>query len=197
LCRCSSTRQRNNGKDYPEKPIHLRVFSANVAKRVKPFINRGMTRLVAIAFFIIVAAPLASAKSKRCTFRVHAQGNENDSSVFASPVTTPIAGKNIFIEKIPVISENDVSAFRPYTANNGSFGALLQLDDHGRLALDTVSIEHRGGTLLVFVNGRAITELFIDRRVSDGRIFIASGLTAGDVASMQKTWPQMDAKKRK
>jgi hypothetical protein len=175
----------------------VRVFSANVAKRVKPFINRGMTRLVAIAFFIIVAAPLASAKSKRCTFRVHAQGNENDSSVFASPVTTPIAGKNIFIEKIPVISENDVSAFRPYTANNGSFGALLQLDDHGRLALDTVSIEHRGGTLLVFVNGRAITELFIDRRVSDGRIFIASGLTAGDVASMQKTWPQMDAKKRK
>jgi hypothetical protein len=156
-----------------------------------------MTRLLAMALFMIVATPLASAKPKHCTLRVHAQGNENDGSVFASPVTTPISGKNIFIEKIPVISENDVSAFRAYTANNGSFGVLLQLDEHGGLALDTVSIEHRGGTLLVFVNGRAITELFIDRRVSDGRIFIASGLTAGDIASMQKTWPQIDAKKRK
>src|SRR5438045_7378712 len=130
-----------------------------------------MTRLRALVLIVMMAAPLASAKSKRCTLRVHAQGNQNDISVFASPVTTPIAGKNIFIEKIPVISENDVSAFRPYTANNGSFGALLQLDDHGQLALDTVSIEHRGGTLLVFVNGRAITELFIARRGTRGRLF--------------------------
>ena len=77
------------------------------------------------------------------------------------------------------------------------FGALLQLDEHGRLALDTLSVERRGGTLLVFINGRIITELFVDRRVSDGQLFIASGLTAADIASMQKTWRQIDAKKRK
>jgi hypothetical protein len=74
---------------------------------------------------------------------------------------------------------------------------LLQLDDHGRLALDTLSVERRGGTLLIFVNGRIITELLVDRRVSDGQIFIASGLTAADIASMQKTWRNIDAKKRK
>jgi hypothetical protein len=51
--------------------------------------------------------------------------------------------------------------------------------------------------LLVFINGRIITEFLVDRRVSDGQIFIASGLTAADIASMQKTWRQIDAKKRK
>jgi len=143
-----------------------------------------MTRVLATGLLLILATPFASAKSKHCTVRVHAQGNENDGSVFATPVTTPISGKNIFIEKIPAISEHDVSAFRSYAASDGSFGALLQLDDHGRLAL-------------VFINGRIITEFLVDRRVSDGQIFIASGLTAADIASMQKTWRQIDAKKRK
>jgi hypothetical protein len=156
-----------------------------------------MTRGLAIALFLILAASFASAKSKKCTVRVHAQGNENDGSVFASPVTTPISGKNIFIEKIPTISEHDVSAFRPYATSGGSFGVLLQLDEHGRLALDTLSVERRGSTVLVFINGRVVTELLIDRRVSDGQIFIASGLTAADIASMQKSWPEIGTKKRK
>jgi hypothetical protein len=155
-----------------------------------------MTRALAIGLLLILAAPLALAKSKKCTVRLHAQGNENDGAAFATPVTTPISGKNIFIEKIPAISEHDVSAYRPYAAN-GSFGVLLQLDEHGRLALDTLSVERRGSTALLFINGRIVTELFIDRRVSDGQIFIASGLTAGDIASMQKSWPEIGAKKRK
>lgn len=156
-----------------------------------------MARALAIGLLLILAAPLALAKSKKCTVRVHAQGNENDGSVFASPVTTPISGKNIFIEKIAAISEHDVSAYRPYAAANGSFGVLLQLDEHGRLALDTLSIEHRGSTVLVFINGRVVTELLIDRRVSDGQIFIPSGLTAADITSMRKSWPEIGAKKRK
>ena len=156
-----------------------------------------MTRAWAIALLLILAVSSVSAKSKKCSVRVHAQGNQNDGSVFASPVTAPISGKNIFIEKIPTISEHDVSAYRPYSARDGSFGVLLQLDEHGRLALDTLSVERRGSTVLVFINGRVVAELFIDRRVSDGQIFIASGLTAPDIASMQKTWPEIGAKKRK
>ena len=156
-----------------------------------------MTRALAIGLLLILAAPLASAKSKKCTVRLHVQGNENDGSVFTTPVTTPISGKNIFIEKIPTISEHDVSAYRPYAAANGTFGALLELDEHGKLALDTLSVERRGSTALVFIDGRIVTEFLIDRRVSDGQIFIASGLTAADVASMHKTWPEIGAKKRK
>jgi hypothetical protein len=145
----------------------------------------------------IFAMPLASAKSKHCTIRVHVQANAKDGSVFATPMTTPLTGKNIFIEKIPTISEQDVTAFRTYQGTGGSFGALLQLNDHGRLALETLSIERRGNTLLVLVNGRAVSEMVVDRRVSDGQIYIAAGLSAADIQSMEKDWPEIGAKKRR
>jgi hypothetical protein len=41
----------------------------------------------------------------------------------------------------------------------------------------------------VFINGRPITELQIDRRVSDGKIYIGSGLTANDLELLKKDWP--------
>ena len=87
-------------------------------------------------------------------------------------------------------------AFSPYTANDGTYGALLQLDDHGRVVLDTLSVERRGGFLFVFINGRFITELQIDKRVSDGRIYIPSGLTAADISLMKKDWRLVGQRKR-
>ena len=84
------------------------------------------------------------------------------------------SGKNIAIEKLARISEYDVMAFSPYRAPDGTFGALFQLDEHGQVVLDTLSVEHRGRLLFIFINGRMITELQIDKRVSDGKIYIPS-----------------------
>ena len=150
-----------------------------------------MKRIVASALVSIVALfgfTEAHAAKPRCTFRVHLGANQNDSSVFATPLRSDVTGKNIFIEKVPTISERDVAAFYPYFVPDGTYGVLFQLDDHGKLALDTLSIEHRGTTLYVFVNGRPVTELQVDRRVSDGRIYVASGITAADLELMKKTW---------
>jgi hypothetical protein len=146
---------------------------------------------------VLAAVPMAAAKSRHCTVRVHAQTDAHDGSVFATPVTTPLTGKNVFIEKIPTISERDIAAFREYPAGDGSFGVLFQLNDHGRLALETLSVEHRGTTLLVLINGRAITELMVDRRVTDGKLYIAAGLTAPDIEAMKKDWPEIGASKRR
>ncbi len=97
---------------------------------------------------------------------------------------------------MPRISELDVMGFYPYAAANGTYGALFQLDEHGRVALDALSIEGRGSFLFVFINGRLITELQIDKRVSDGKIYIASGLTAADIALMKKDWRLIGQRKR-
>ena len=40
-----------------------------------------------------------------------------------------------------------------------------------------------------FSKPRPITELRVDRRVSDGKIYIASGLTANDIELLKKDWP--------
>src|SRR5438093_10088252 len=142
-------------------------------------------------------APVAGvAKQSHCTLRVHAQANPRDTEVFATSVRTQVSGKEVAIEKMPWISERDVMAFSPYAARDGTFGALFQLDDHGRVVLDTLSVERRGGFLFVFINGRMITELQIDKRVSDGKIYIPSGLTAADVELMKKQWRLIGQRKR-
>ena len=87
-------------------------------------------------------------------------------------------------------------AFYPYPAANGTYGALFQLDEHGRVALDALSIERRGSLLFVFVNGRPITELEIDKRVSDGKIYIPSGLSSADIELMKKDWRKIGQRKR-
>src|SRR5213592_1756116 len=156
----------------------------------------GMKTLCAFAFCLIFAAAEGGAKQRHCTFRLHAQANPRDTEVFATSVRAQVSGKNVAIEKMPWISERDVIAFSPYPAQNGTYGALIQLDDHGRVVLDTLSVERRGGFLFVFINGRFITELQIDKRVSDGKIYIPVGLTAADIDLMKKDWRLIGQQKR-
>jgi len=155
-----------------------------------------MKAFCALWLWLFVALPIGFAKERHCIFRVHAQGNPQDTEVFSTAVRAKLSGKDVAIEKIPRISEQDVIAFYPYPAANGTYGALFQLDEHGRIALDTLSIERRGSYLFVFINGRPITELAIDKRVSDGKIYIASGLTAADIESMKKEWRLLGKTKR-
>jgi hypothetical protein len=140
------------------------------------------------ALCLVFALADGVAKSRHCTFRVHAQANPQDTEVFATSVPGQISGKSMAIQKMPWISEHDVIAFSPYPAQDGTYGALIQLDDHGRVVLDALSVERRGGFLFVFINGRLVVHLQIDKRVSDGKIYIPSGLAAADIDLMKKDW---------
>ena len=140
------------------------------------------------ALAALLAVPGAEAK-QHSTLRVHAEASANDGPVFSTQIRSRFSGKTVTIGKAPLISERDVTGLQVYRASDGSYGALFQLNDHGRLAVDSLSIERRGSFLFVFVNGRPITELQIDRRVSDGKIYIASGLTTNEIALLKKDWP--------
>src|SRR5690349_6283374 len=144
-----------------------------------------MRRLAAVVLLALLMPGIAEAKKPHCTLRAHAEENANDGEVFSTQMISPATRRPVVIEKIPTISERDVVAFKPYPAANGTFGVVFLLDDHGKLALDTLSIEHRGRFLYIFVNGRPLSELQIDRRVSDGKLYVASGLTSADIALMQ------------
>ena len=148
------------------------------------------------SLILALFAVSVAGKDRHCTFRVHAEANSNDTAAFSSSVRALFSGKQVAIERMPRLSERDVVAFYPYPAGDGNYGALFQLDDHGRLALDALSIERSGSLLFVLINGRPITELQIDRRVSDGRIYVASGLTKADIELMKKDWRVIGQKKR-
>jgi hypothetical protein len=153
-----------------------------------------MRNLLAAALVFLLASA-AGASSPHCTFRVHVSASANDGAVFAQPFRS-LSGKDVFIERSAWLSEHDVESFYPYHAADGSFGALLQLDDHGRAILDSLSMEHRGSTLFIFLNGRPLTEMLVDRRVADGKIYLPSGLTTADIKSMTKDWKLSGRKKK-
>jgi hypothetical protein len=156
----------------------------------------GMRTLCVFVFCLAFALLDAAAKERHCTFRVHAQANPQDTDAFSISARATSSGKDVAIQKLAWISEHDVMAFSPYPAQDGTFGALFQLDDHGRVVLDTLSVERRGRFLFIFINGRMITELQIDKRVSDGKIYVPSGLTAADVELMKKQWRLLGERKR-
>ena len=145
-----------------------------------------MKALAVAVLFALAAAPFCDAKTNS-TFRVHVEASSNNGPTFSTKLR--LFGRDVTIEKVPTLSENDVTGLRTYRAADGTNGALLQLNDHGRLALDSLSIERRGGSLFIFINGRPAAELQIDRRVSDGKIYIASGLSANDIELLKKDWP--------
>jgi len=158
---------------------------------------KTLCALVACVFFVsLPAKATGAAKPRHCILRVHAQANPRDTEIFATSVRAQLSGKDVAVEKMPWISEQDVVAFSPYPARDGTYGALLQLDEHGRVVLDTLSVERRGSFLFVFVNGHPVTELEVDKRVSDGKIYIPSGLTAGDIESMKRDWHLIGQRKR-
>ena len=154
-----------------------------------------MRSLFTLALLILCAAGAAAGPS-HCTFRVHVAANKNDGEVFAQPIRS-LSGQQVYIEKMAWLSERDVKAYYPYRAADGSYAALLELDDHGRTVLDTLSVERRGSYLFVFLNGRPLTELQVDRRVSDGKIYLGSGLTEADIKLMNKDWKLIGGKKKK
>jgi hypothetical protein len=144
-------------------------------------------KTIALVTLLGVSGALMVGAKTHSTLRVHVEANPSDGPTFSSKL--PLFGREVTIEKVPTLSENDVSGLRTYRAADGTYGALFQLNEHGRLALDSLSIERRGGSLFVFINGRPLSELQIDRRVSDGKIYIASGLTANDIQLLKKDWP--------
>jgi hypothetical protein len=155
-----------------------------------------MKRLCATILLMFLAGSPGFGKNRHCMLRVHTEANPQDTASFSTSVKAQLSGKQVAIERVARITEWDVQAFYPYPLGNGQFGVLLQLDEHGRIALDVLSVERRGGFLFVFINGRPITELQIDKRVTDGQLYIPSGLTAADLELMKKDWKLIGKRRR-
>jgi len=144
----------------------------------------------------LLALGLMGAASKpKVTIRFHTEANPSSGPEFSISATAPDSSQKVTLSKVAQISESDVLAIFPFPAANGSMGCAFKLDAHGRVALETLSTEFRGGLLFGFVNGRVVTAMLIDRRVGDGVITIPSGLTPQDIEMMKKVFHTLGEKK--
>lgn len=146
---------------------------------------------------ILALAFMGSAKKPtQAVVRFHTEANARDTDTFSTPVIFHNPPRQAFIQKVAVISERNILAYYPFEASDGTMGAAFKLDELGRIQLDTLSVDHRGSSIMAFVNGRQVIDMVIDKRVSDGIITIPSGLSPVDIARFKKEFKLLGGKKR-
>lgn len=162
---------------------------AEITKVLKDEVVRA---IFCFFLFSLLAAGLSFGAAKKpppMAFRVHAETTQRDSELFAMPVTILQPPMQVFVEKLPLISEREVKAFYPFPSAQGDFGAYFQLDNHGTKAWENLTTGQRGRFLVIIFNGRAIARLRVDRTVTDGIVMVPHGITEAEVQAMRASIP--------
>lgn len=148
-----------------------------------------------LRLFPVVLAALALTGMTRkpaLSIRFHIEASGTEGAPFAVPVKFANPRRDGFMSSVPAISERNIVAVYPVPSPTGSWGCAFRLDESGRVALDTLSREHRGASLVGFVSTKGGThqliDMVIDRPVSDGILWLPRGLTPGEIDLLVKTY---------
>jgi hypothetical protein len=156
---------------------------------------RLLTPLLALAFLG------AAKKQPEITVRFHAEAKRLDGERFSSPVQLRHPPRQAYIERVPTISERHIKAIYPFEATDGTWGCAFQLDGSGRLALEVMSTDRRGSSLVPFMGTKLgavqLVDMQIDKIVSDGLVSIPYGLTRMQVEALEKAFPIIGQPKKK
>jgi hypothetical protein len=157
---------------------------------------RGMKfrALLPLAALVFMAA---ASKQYQVSIRIHAQTTRQDTSTFSIPVTVEHPHREIYVDKIPDISERDIISMYPFPAPDGSFGCVFKLDEHGKIGLETLSTEKRGYSIVAVVDGRPVDQMLVDARVTDGVLTIRRGFTPEELLKMKKVYKVLGETKKK
>jgi hypothetical protein len=143
------------------------------------------------ALVLVFAAALlctGGAKKPVIDLRIHGEGIAAEAPTFAFPATL-LNGREVYLSRMPLITQREVRSIYPFPAADGSEGVYLKLDNHGTGLLQQHTMERRGRTLVVLLNGRQVTNLLVDRPVTDGIVSIPRGLSPEDITLLRATFP--------
>lgn len=148
---------------------------------------------------IVCAAVLlctGGAKKPAIDLRIHGEGLAAEAPTFAFPATL-INGRETFLARMPLITQREVKAVYPFPAADGTQGVYLKLDNHGAGLLQQHTMERSGRLLVVLLNGRQVSNLVVDRPVTDGIVSIPRGLGDGDIELLTTFFPVIGQEGRK
>ena len=154
---------------------------------------RFLVALLALTF-------LGMAKKPPLTVRFHLEANKLDTERFATPVQLKHPPREAYMERVAALSERNIVAIFPFTAADGTWGCSFKLDNSGRINLEVLSTERRGSTLVGFISTKSGThqtvDQMIDAPIKDGIVSIPSGLSALEIAALQKQFRVMGQRKK-
>ena len=147
--------------------------------------------------------PLSAMSQKpEVTVRFHTEASPNDSEAFSIPVNLIYQRKQVYLSRIPDFSEKQIDRILPFPAKDGSWGCVFKLSPQGRIRLETMSGEIRGAALVIFIGSKAggirqVSDMIIDRPVSDGVITVARGLTEIEILALKKQFKTIGEQEKK
>jgi hypothetical protein len=153
----------------------------------------AMRLLIRLLPVLIVLFPIllqaGQKKAPPVSIRVFCEGNEKEGESFVTPVELTTPQKRVFLRKVPIVTEKDITSFYPFPGRDGMIAAYFRLDAHGADKLDQFTTEDRGKLAVVMVNGRVAAALRIEQRVRDGILYVSGGILPDEVLQLQTKYP--------
>lgn len=144
--------------------------------------------LIASLAGFLQPALAGSKKGPITTIRLHCEGSSTDGPSFVTELELS-DGRKIPIRKVPAVNERDITAFYPFPGNDGLAGAYFRLDAHGSNKLHQLTVEDKGRTAVVLINGRPASALKLTGTVGDGILYVPGGLLPQEILALEAKFP--------
>jgi len=126
------------------------------------------------------------------SFHLQAEEGDNPKMVF-SQLTS---GKVIKFRKTSEANSRDIESFMPFPSRDGDgYGIQVKLKPGAALRVVAMTTNNSGRWLLSMVNGRTLDAVMIDKPVNDGMLVIWKGISEGELAELDKTYPRFGKSK--
>jgi len=154
-----------------------------------PFMKTLGILMILVATMIPSLLFAGGKKSPTLTIRLHGEGTASDGASFSSEIQLNNPPMKIFMRNVPVTSERDIEAFFPFPGRDGQAGAYFRLDAHGANKLQQFTVEDKGRTAIVLINGRIVANMKINASVNDGILYVPGGIQPEEILLLQKQFP--------
>lgn len=151
---------------------------------------------------LALALPLCGfAKKQTLAVRFHVEAIGAAGGSFTQKVKFNNPPREGNIESVPFASERNIKAIYPVQNPDGSMGCAFKLDVGGTMALQQTSTDRRGASMVVVLatkkGAHQVVDLVIDKPISDGIIYVPTGISPGEMVFLKKEYPVMGAQAKK
>lgn len=153
-----------------------------------------MQRLFSPILLLVLSLAFAQAAAP-LTVRIHSEATEHEGSQFVTQIELNNSKKKTYIRKVPVVTEREILAFYPLQMPDGSLGAYLLLDADGRNKLEQHTGSSRDTMVVALINGRVANSMRVDKKVTDGILYIPGGFLPEELVQLQAKYPTLGKEK--
>jgi hypothetical protein len=161
-----------------------------------PLLPRNVALMATfLAAFLPLNAVRAFDQRPAIGVRFYVEANPQDGGAFISKIKLHNPPREAAISTLPIISEKQIESIYLFQTADTTWGAAFELDVQGRIRLQTSSMESRGLSMVAMVATKRgthhVTDMLIDRPITDGIITIMRGLSDGEAIALRKKFKPM------